>query len=100
MESLLNELVNGAQVRYHPDLQLYSVVQGGDISIFLPSGRRVIPINQKIDNVVSVEITRVPDSSIYFVFVFGEKHVSITGVTATENKHYGEKPFESGVAYV
>ena len=86
-------------MRYHPDVGVYSVVRG-DISIFLPSGKRVIPISQKIDNVVSVEIARVPDSALYFVFVFGEKYVSITGVTATENKHFGEKYFESGVSYV
>ena len=41
-----------------------------------------------------------PDSALYFVFVFGEKYVSISGVTATENKHFGEKGFENGVSYV
>ena len=99
MDLLLNELTQGAQMRYHPDLRIYSIVRG-DITIFLPSGKRVIPINQLIDNVVSVEIARVPDSALYFVFVFGEKLVSITGVTATEDKHFGEKQFESRYSYV
>ncbi len=99
LRELLNELTFAAQVRYHSDVGLYSVTRG-DITILLPSGKRVIPISQKIDNVVSVEIARVPDSALYFVFVFGEKYVSITGVTATENKHFGEKPFESGVSFV
>ena len=99
LRELLNELTFAAQVRFHPDVGVYSVTRG-DITILLPSGKRVIPISQKIDNVISVEITRVPDSALYFVFVFGEKYVSITGVTATENKHFGEKPFESGVSFV
>lgn len=44
MDLLLNELTQGAQMRYHPDLRIYSIVRG-DITIFLPSGKRVIPIN-------------------------------------------------------
>jgi hypothetical protein len=41
--------------------------------------------------VVSIEVTKVPDSALYFVFVFGEKAVSISGVTPTDKRHFGEK---------
>ena len=99
METLLNELSFDAQVRYHSNIEIFSVVKG-DITVYFPSGKRAIPINKKIDNVVSVEIVRMLDSQVYYVFVFGEKIVSITGIMATENKHFGEKLFDSGISLV
>lgn len=60
----------------------------------------VLEINKLIDKVVSIEVTKVPDSALYFVFVFGERAVSISGVTPTEKRHFGEKEFETGVSFV
>jgi hypothetical protein len=78
-QSVLDDITQGSSVYFFQDLDAYCIVSDA-IILYLPTGKIILKISQQIDKVVSVHVVRHPKSASYFIFVFGEKTVSIQGI--------------------
>lgn len=64
------------------------------VILHLVTGPRELSISKSIDNVLSVQIIKLPETAAHTVFIFGKKAVSIVGVHSTGVKYFGEKAFD------